>query len=123
MPILFYVDDSRDDLFYLDYIRRKQQVDVDLFCFSSAPAAFEALEARLEKGEGAPDIVIADLYMPLDSGSALIAQLRRDDRFSAVRLGVCSGSDAAEDRERAFAAGADFYLEKPLNFTAILDNR
>jgi CheY-like chemotaxis protein len=67
--------------------------------------------------------VIADLYMPLDSGSALIAQLRRDDRFSAVRLGVCSGSDAAEDRERAFAAGADFYLEKPLNFTAILDNR
>jgi CheY-like chemotaxis protein len=40
-----------------------------------------------------------------------------------VRLGVCSGSDAAEDRERAFAAGADFYLEKPLNFTAILDNR
>ncbi len=123
MPILFYVDDSRDDLFYLDYIRRKQQVDVDLFCFSSAPAAFEALEARLEKAEGAPDMLIADLYMPLDSGSALIAQLRRDDRFSAVRLGVCSGSDAAEDRERAFAAGADFYLEKPLNFTAILDNR
>ena len=61
MPILFYVDDSRDDLFYIDYIRKKQKVDVDLFCFSTAQSAFEALEERLERGEGVPDILIADL--------------------------------------------------------------
>lgn len=122
MPILFYVDDSRDDLFYLDYIRKKQQVDVDLFCFSAAQVAFEALETRLEGGEGVPDILIADLYMPLDSGSGLIARLRRDDRFSGMQLGICSGSDAVEDRERALAAGADFYLEKPLNLVGIISN-
>lgn len=122
MPTLFYIDDSRDDLFYLEYIRKKQQVHVDLFCFSTAPAAFEALEKRLEEGEGVPDILIADLYMPLDSGSELIARLRRDDRFSAMRLGVCSGSDAVEDRERALAAGADFYLEKPLDLAGIISN-
>lgn len=123
MPILFYVDDSRDDLFYIDYIRKKQKVDVDLFCFSTAQSAFEALEERLERGEGVPDILIADLYMPLDSGSGLIARLRGEDRFSAMRLGVCSGSDAAEDRERALAAGADFYLEKPLDLASITGNR
>lgn len=123
MPILFYVDDSRDDLFYIDYIRKKQKVDVDLFCFSTAQAAFEALEERLERGEGVPDILIADLYMPLDSGSGLIARLRGEGRFSAMRLGVCSGSDAAEDRERALAAGADFYLEKPLDLASITGNR
>jgi len=122
MPTLFYVDDSRDDLFYLDYIRKKQQVDVDLFCFSTAQAAFEALEGRLEGGEGVPDILVADLYMPLDSGSGLIARLRRDDRFSGMQLGICSGSDAVEDRERALAAGADFYLEKPLDFVGIISN-
>lgn len=123
MPILFYVDDSKDDLFYIDYIRKKQKVDVDLFCFSTAQAAFEALEKRLERGEGVPDILIADLYMPLDSGSGLITRLRGEDRFSTMRLGVCSGSDAAEDRERALAAGADFYLEKPLDFASITGNR
>ncbi|QWW68347.1 response regulator [Rhizobium sp. WYJ-E13] len=122
MPTLFYVDDSRDDLFYLDYIRKKQQVDVDLFCFSTAQAAFEALEGRLAAGEGAPDILVADLYMPLDSGSGLIARLRRDDRFSAMQLGICSGSDAVEDRERALAAGADFYLVKPLDFVGMIIN-
>ena len=123
MPILFYVDDSKDDLFYLDYIRRKQQVDVHLFCFSNPQAAFEALEERLERGDSVPDVLIADLYMPLDSGSSLIARLRRDERFSAMRLGICSGSDAVEDRERALAAGADFYLEKPLDFTGFFGNR
>lgn len=123
MPSLFYVDDSRDDLFYLDYIKRKQQVDVDLFCFSTADAAFEALQTSLEAGDAMPDILIADLYMPLDSGSGLIERLRRDERFAAMRLGICSGSDAVEDRERALAAGADFYLEKPLDFAAIIGNR
>lgn len=123
MPSLFYVDDSRDDLFYLDYIKRKQQVDVDLFCFSTADAAFEALQTSLEAGDAMPDILIADLYMPLDSGSGLIERLRRDERFAAMRLGICSGSDAVEDRERALAAGADFYLEKPLDFAGIIGNR
>ncbi|MBB3656210.1 CheY-like chemotaxis protein [Rhizobium sp. BK650] len=123
MPILFYVDDSRDDLFYIDYIRKKQKVDVDLFCFSTAEAAFEALEEWLERDEGMPDILVADLYMPLDSGTGLIARLRRDERFSGMRLGICSGSDAVEDRERALAAGADFYLEKPLDLAGIMDNR
>lgn len=97
-------------------------MDVDLFCFSTAKVAFEALEERLERGEGPPDILIADLYMPLDSGSGLIARLRQDGRFSAMQLLVCSGSDAAEDRERALAAGADFYLEKPLDFARIVRN-
>ena len=123
MPILFYVDDSRDDLFYIDYIRKKQKVDVDLFCFSTAEAAFEALEEWLERDEGMPDILVADLYMPLDSGTGLIARLRRDERFSGMRLGICSGSDAVEDRERALTAGADFYLEKPLDLAGIMDNR
>jgi DNA-binding response OmpR family regulator len=123
MPTLFYVDDSRDDLFYLDYIRKKQQIEVDLFCFPAADAAFEALEKRLEEGGAMPDILIADLYMPLDSGSGLVHRLRQDARFSAMRLGICSGSDAMEDRERALVAGADFYLEKPLDFAGILGNR
>lgn len=122
MLTLFYVDDSRDDLFYLDYIRRRQQIVVDLFCFSAADATLEALEWRLAEGKRLPDLLIADLYMPLDEGSGLIGRLREEVRFSPMRLCICSGSDAAEDRVRAMAAGADFYLEKPLDFTEIIRN-
>ncbi|OWV92061.1 hypothetical protein ATY78_00565 [Rhizobium sp. R635] len=122
MPTLFYVDDSRDDLFYLDYISRKQQIDVDLFCFSTVETAFDALERHLADGKSMPDLLIADLYMPLDSGIGLINRLRGDGRFKMMRLAICSGSDADEDRARALEAGADFYLEKPLDLVAILLN-
>ncbi|MBB4116189.1 response regulator [Rhizobium anhuiense] len=122
MPTLFYVDDSRDDLFYLDYISRKQQIDVDLFCFSTADMALEALEARAAEGKAVPDLLITDLYMPLDSGTGLVLSLRRDVRFKSMRLAICSGSDADEDRARALEAGADFYLEKPLDLAALILN-
>ncbi|GGD99085.1 MULTISPECIES: response regulator [Rhizobium] len=122
MPTLFYVDDSRDDLFYLDYISRKQQIDVDLFCFSTADMALEALEARAAEGKAVPDLLITDLYMPLDSGTGLVLSLRRDVRFKSMRLAICSGSDADEDRARALEAGADFYLEKPLDLAAVILN-
>ena len=122
MTTLFYVDDSKDDLFYLDYMSRKQQIDVDLFCFSTAEAALEALERRVAEGKGPPDLLVADLYMPLDSGAGLISRLRRDSRFAGMRLCICSGSDAVEDRERAIEAGADYYLEKPLDLASMILN-
>jgi len=120
MPTVFYVDDNADDLFYADYVRKKQQVGVTLLCFSKAEDAVQALEETYAKHEDLPDALIVDLYMPLDSGLDLIMRLRADARFSQVRLGVCTGSDADEDRRRALAAGADFYVEKPIDLPAMV---
>ncbi|RDJ15348.1 response regulator [Rhizobium grahamii] len=120
MPTIFYVDDNGDDLFYADYVRKKQQIGVTLRCFSKARDAVQALEETYERGEGVPDALIVDLYMPLDSGLDLIVRLRADARFSQIRLGVCTGSDADEDRRRALAAGADFYVEKPIDLSALV---
>ncbi|MDP9808141.1 CheY-like chemotaxis protein [Rhizobium tibeticum] len=120
MPTIFYVDDNGDDLFYADYVRKKQQIDVTLLCFSMAESAMQALEEACVKGDRLPDGLIVDLYMPLDSGLDLIARLRADSRFSRIRLGVCTGSDAEEDRRRALAAGADFYTEKPIDLPAVI---
>jgi DNA-binding response OmpR family regulator len=39
-----------------------------------------------------------------------------------MRLAICSGSDAAEDRARSLDAGADVYLEKPLDLATIILN-
>lgn len=119
MPAVLYVDDSSDDLFYARYTRDKWQLEIDLTCLSTTQAAQEALEALLADGRPLPDILIVDLYMPLDSGISLISRLRADNRFKAMRLGVCSGSDAREDHDRAMAAGADFYVEKPLDLKSV----
>lgn len=120
MPAVYYIDDSRDDLFYVQYLCRKQQSDVDLNCFSTSQAAFEALCARQSEGLPPPDLLIVDLYMPVDSGLGLLTALRADDRFSSMRLAVCSGSDDEADRERALAAGADLYVLKPIDLNSLL---
>ncbi|WP_160011511.1 response regulator [Rhizobium sp. 18055] len=119
MAAVFYVDDSRDDLFYAEYICRKQQADIDLTCFSTSQAAFEALRTRQAEGLALPDLLIVDLYMPLDSGLVLVARLRSDRHFASLRIAVCSGSDAEADRERALASGADLYVEKPISLSAL----
>jgi CheY-like chemotaxis protein len=121
MPAVFYVDDSRDDLVYLKYVCRKNGGDIDLHCFSTADEAMSALETLHAEGQTLPQCLVVDLYMPFDNGLALIATLRADARFSYMRLGVCSGSDAVIDRQRALASGADFYLEKPLDLGAVME--
>jgi CheY-like chemotaxis protein len=116
VPLIFYIDDSKDDLFYLEYIRRKGDFEADLVCFQEPQAAWQMLEEHHAQNRPMPDLVIADLYMPLDGGLELVRKMRADGRFSRLRIAICSGSDAAEDRLRSLAAGADLYLAKPLNF-------
>lgn len=115
MPLIFYIDDSKDDLFYLDYMRRKGVLKAELVTFSEAQKAWEMLEERHRNGEPLPDLLIADLYMPLDGGLSLVQQVGSDPRFAAIRLGICSGSDAKEDRRRSLATGAHVFFLKPLN--------
>ncbi len=121
MPAVFYVDDSHDDLFYAQYVCRKQGGDIDLHCFATADEAMAALKTLHTQGQSLPQCLVVDLYMPFDSGLALISTLRADARFSSMRLAVCSGSDATTDRQRALGSGADFYLEKPLDLNAVMD--
>ena len=70
MPLIFYIDDSKDDLFYLDYMRRKNVLKADLVTFSQPQEPWEMLQPRHGKGQPIPDLLIADLYMPLDDTSA-----------------------------------------------------
>ncbi len=118
MPSVFYVDDSRDDLFYAQYVCRKERPDIALSCFQTADAALKAL--CLSFAASLPALLIVDLYMPVDSGIGLVTRLRADHRFASMRIAVCSGSDATADRERALACGADLYVEKPIDLSALV---
>ncbi len=121
MTAVFYLDDSRDDLFYAQYVCRRKRPDIVLSCFQTADTAFDALSLSAADGAALPALLIVDLYMPVDSGIGLITRLRADHRFASMRIAVCSGSDAKADRERALACGADLYVEKPIDLSALVD--
>jgi CheY-like chemotaxis protein len=59
------------------------------------------------------DMVVVDYYLPLEDGAALIARLRRDERYASTPVLAISvgGRDA---RDATMSAGADLFLDKPV---------
>jgi signal transduction histidine kinase/ActR/RegA family two-component response regulator len=83
---------------------------------TSAENGVMALEACAEQ---AFDLILMDVNMPVMDGLTATRQLRDTlgpNRETAVV--VLSASARAEDHEAGFAAGADAYLNKPIDFKA-----
>jgi DNA-binding response OmpR family regulator len=72
-------------------------------------------EARAHLRVYRPDVVIVDLGLPDGRGEALIRDLARANKRPKVILGT---SGSPEGRSTALAAGADGFLDKPLESLA-----
>ncbi|MFS2011004.1 PP2C family protein-serine/threonine phosphatase [Azospirillum sp. CT11-132] len=67
-----------------------------------------------------PDLVLLDLMMPQMDGFEMCRRLRADPRWKSLPVLVQSSLNRAEDRARAFAAGATDYVTKPINAVELL---
>ncbi|WP_448189299.1 PP2C family protein-serine/threonine phosphatase [Azospirillum sp. sgz301742] len=74
--------------------------------------------ARMESFR--PDLILLDLMMPNLDGFEMCRQLRADPRWKDLPVLVQSSLNRAEDRARAFAAGATDYVTKPINAMELL---
>jgi CheY-like chemotaxis protein len=89
-------------------------LDVALEYAGNAAAAFERL-----CGEPPIDLVLADLYLPVLEGFALVERMRADARTARVPvLAIADGDEEA--RARATALGVDVFLEKPVRFADVV---
>ena len=61
------------------------------------------------------DLIITDLNMPNMDGYSLIRAIRENEHLKDVPIIVLSLEAKEEDKQRAFALGADSYLVKPFN--------
>jgi uncharacterized protein (TIGR02266 family) len=66
------------------------------------------------------DLVIADLYMPVMDGFTLVERVRSDPEFAGTPILVISAG-GEEARARAVALGVDVFLNKPFQFTDIIE--
>jgi CheY-like chemotaxis protein len=62
-----------------------------------------------------PHVVALDLAMPGQDGFAIMRQIRSDPAIRHTIIVVTSGYCRDTDRARAFEAGADHFLAKPLS--------
>jgi CheY-like chemotaxis protein len=68
-----------------------------------------------------PDLVITDLVMPGLNGLDVLEVLRNSPVLETVPTVLMSGTQPLMDADTAATFGADAYLEKPFETTALLE--
>ncbi len=76
----------------------------------------EGLVERLADAEEVPGIILLDLNMPGIGGHALLETIRARPELARVKVVVFTSSTAPAEVDACYAAGADTYIYKPLNF-------
>jgi two-component system, chemotaxis family, chemotaxis protein CheY len=89
------------------------------FLVVEAVNGIEAMEKSLQE---AFDLYIVDVNMPKQDGYGFLRGLRSREELVQVPALMVSTEAAAHDRKRAYAAGANLYLVKPVKPEELLIN-
>ena len=85
--------------------------------------AFNGLEALERLLMSPPDLLLVDINMPQMDGLTFLKLLRRQEGpVAGIPAVVISTEAGDQDRAAARAAGANFYLVKPLTPEALIDH-
>jgi two-component system sensor histidine kinase/response regulator len=79
-----------------------------------ATDGYEAL-AELDDMEIEPDTILSDVMMPDMDGFELCQRLKRHPRWKHIPIILVTALDSKEDLARGLEAGADDFLNKPVN--------
>ena len=111
---IVYVEDSDDEVFLTRIVFARERVAAELVHYPR----FDAMERDLADGTLgglAACLVVVDLNLKLTKGTDAVRRLRAMPAADGAVIGVCTGSEDPADRRDAIAAGADFFVGKPLD--------
>lgn len=112
-PIL-YVDDSADDLFFMQQAFKELGLPNKLIGVESGQEAIDYLNRVGEfKDWPLPRLVLLDLNMPGKSGFEVLKWIRTHPPVSTLPVVVLTSSNYDADVHRAYRLGANAYLLKP----------
>lgn len=109
---ILVVDDSPTIQKLVGFSLKKEGYNVILAC-----DGMDALE-KLPRED--TDLVITDLNMPNMDGFELIAFLRSNKTYRKIPIIMLTSESEESDRRRGLDVGADSYLVKPFDPSAIL---
>ncbi len=115
---ILLVDDSPSLLEALNHILSNQGYQVE--CRSDGESGWQ----RLVEGAGGevpmPDLLLLDIMMPGIDGLTLLRRIRTDERFALLPVVILTVEADPETRMQALEAGANDYLQKPVQTVELL---
>lgn len=119
------VEDNKDDVLFIRRALRKAGIDSPVQVVGDGDSALDYIEARgayTDRGQHpAPTLVLLDLKLPRRSGLEVLEALKSHATRGRMIIVVLTGSRESVDIERAYAAGANSYLVKPISPEAMSD--
>jgi two-component system chemotaxis response regulator CheY len=100
-------------------IRRIQQKELEALGWQVRTAAHGQQALEMLCSIPACDLLLTDWHMPEMDGLELVRRVRRDMRFSTLRIIVVSSDAVMDSVHSALAAGADDFLMKPFSAEAL----
>ncbi|MFH1990783.1 MAG: response regulator [Pseudomonadota bacterium] len=85
----------------------------------SIEVASDGFEAGVKTVQFKPDLIILDLIMPGMNGFEVCRQIKQNANTSHIKIIACTGYDTKENKDRIMQAGADGYLVKPVEKSAL----
>lgn len=120
-PVLI-VEDSHEDFIALGRAFRKHELQNPLLRCEDGDQALEYLQ-----GYGAaagwpatlPAIVLLDLNLPGTDGREVLDVMKRDQRLHDIPVIIFSSSASDRDVSECYRLGANSYLTKPVDYSAL----
>ena len=121
---VLHVDDDPNDTELLRAAARKADVRFILHNAEDAEQAIAYLTGKDGYADrnayGVPALVLLDLKMPRATGLEVLKWIRQRKESDQMPVVVLSGSELEDDIQRAYAAGANAYIVKPLEFEGLV---
>jgi PAS domain S-box-containing protein len=108
---ILVIDDQRDALITMHALLA--QLGQDVVTAANGPDALKAA------AEFRPDIVLSDIGLPEMDGYAIARRMRSDPSLRPSKLIAVTGYGQAADQKRAYEAGFDAHLTKPVALEAL----
>lgn len=109
VPQILIVDDEASARKTMEMLLLREGYDLHF-----AADGYEAL-AELDDMEIEPDTILSDVMMPDMDGFELCQRLKRHPRWKHIPIILVTALDSKEDLARGLEAGADDFLNKPVN--------
>ncbi|MER8196306.1 response regulator [Streptomyces microflavus] len=111
--LILVVEDSEEDT---EAIQRALSRSHPSLHVEFAPRSDAVLDRLLDPAAPTPDLVLLDLNMPGVNGLTLLTNLRANAACASLTVVVFTSSTSSAEERACYAAGADSYIYKPVNF-------
>src|SRR4051812_1870021 len=118
---LLHVEDDDAAAFLFRLALDEAELPVSVYRVSDGQQALDFLRktGRYQKAR-TPALLVLDLNMPRVNGWTVLAERQKDHALQSIPTLVLSTASAQQNEARAIAAGAQYYLEKPMNFDLLV---